>query len=70
MSDFFFVIPLKIKYYKLSRVERLFVLRPVATSTASRSSISGLTTKRLTSTLYDIIIILFGLKASLYVLIM
>jgi hypothetical protein len=70
MSDFFFVIRLKIKYYKLSRVERLFVLRPVATSTASRSSISGLTTKRLTSTLYDIIIILFGLKASLYVLIM
>jgi cytochrome c biogenesis protein CcdA len=31
------------------------VLRPVATSTASRSSIFGLTTKILTSTLYDII---------------
>jgi hypothetical protein len=31
------------------------VLRPVGDSTSSRSSISGLSTKRLTSTLYDII---------------
>jgi hypothetical protein len=36
------------------------VLLPVATSTASRSSISRLTTKRLTSTLYDIILVLFS----------
>jgi hypothetical protein len=36
--------------------EGLFVVRPVAeTSTSSRSSISGLTTKRLASTLNDII---------------
>jgi hypothetical protein len=37
------------------RVEGLFVLRPVSTLISSRSSISGLSTKILTSTLNDII---------------
>jgi hypothetical protein len=36
------------------REEGLFVLRLVATSTSSRSSISGVSTKKLTSTLNDI----------------
>jgi hypothetical protein len=44
------------------------VLRPVATSTSSRSSISGLTTKRLTSTLYDIIYYHYA-KEDIFVLI-
>jgi hypothetical protein len=53
------------------RVEGLFVLRPVVTSTSSRSSISGLSTKRLTSTLNDIIyyysttLQLYGVKKKL-----
>jgi hypothetical protein len=41
-------------YRKLRRVvQGLFVLRPLADSTPSRSSISGLSTKGLTSTLKD-----------------
>jgi hypothetical protein len=39
----------------MSHSVSLFVLRPVATSTYSRSSISGLNTKRLISTLIDTI---------------
>jgi hypothetical protein len=37
------------------RVESFFCFAQLPTLTAPRSSISGLTTKRLTSTLYDII---------------
>jgi hypothetical protein len=37
------------------KVEGLFAHRPVATSTSSRSPISGLSTEKLTSTLNDII---------------
>jgi hypothetical protein len=41
----------KIVYTSTIQSEGLFVLRPVATLTSSGSSISGLSTKRLTSTL-------------------
>jgi hypothetical protein len=47
---------LKIHMFRAKKSsESLFVLHPFATSTSSRSSISGLSTRRLTSTLNDII---------------
>jgi hypothetical protein len=45
MSDFFFCDPLE---------DKMYIIRPVATSTDFRSSIYGLSTKRDTSTLNDI----------------
>jgi hypothetical protein len=54
------VIHLKIKYVvDIIQSRRFFMLHPVVTSIWPRSSISGLNTKRLTSTLNDIIYYFF-----------
>jgi hypothetical protein len=64
----FFCDPLEDKIvgtYHSEYVEGLFVFRPVAASTSSRSPISGLSTKRLTSTLNDILYYFLKISACL-----